>query len=42
MKKMKRKLPNFKNEDEEREFWVTHSPWIILIRKRSKGRPFPT
>jgi len=24
MKKSNNKLPNFKNEDEEREFWATH------------------
>jgi len=36
MKKMKRTIPNFKNEDEEREFWATHSLWIILIRRSSK------
>lgn len=26
MKKNIRKIPKFKNEDEEREFWYTHSP----------------
>jgi predicted DNA binding CopG/RHH family protein len=26
MKKTNRKIPKFKNEDEEREFWATHSP----------------
>ena len=26
MKKIHRKIPKFKNEDEEREFWATHSP----------------
>jgi predicted DNA binding CopG/RHH family protein len=26
MKKILRKMPKFKNEDEEREFWATHSP----------------
>lgn len=25
MKKIKNNLPNFKNEDEERDFWSTHS-----------------
>ena len=25
MKKIKNNLPNFKNEDEERSFWATHS-----------------
>jgi len=26
MKKMGKKIPKFKSEDEEREFWATHSP----------------
>ena len=26
MRKTNRKIPKFKNEDEEREFWATHSP----------------
>jgi predicted DNA binding CopG/RHH family protein len=26
MKKINKKIPKFKNEDEEREFWATHSP----------------
>ena len=26
MKKMAKKIPKFKNEDEERAFWATHSP----------------
>ena len=26
MKKMDNIIPKFKNEDEEREFWATHSP----------------
>ena len=26
MKKTHRKIPKFKNEDQEREFWTTHSP----------------
>lgn len=25
MKKIEKKIPKFKNEDEEREFWATHS-----------------
>ena len=26
MKQKLKKLPNFKNEDEERDFWTSHSP----------------
>jgi predicted DNA binding CopG/RHH family protein len=26
MKKSNKSIPKFKNEDEEREFWATHSP----------------
>jgi predicted DNA binding CopG/RHH family protein len=41
MKKMKRKLPNFKNEDEEREFWATHSPLDYFDSKKVKRGSFP-
>ena len=41
MKKMKRKIPNFKNEDEEREFWATHSPLDYFDSKKSKKGSFP-
>jgi len=41
MKKMKRKIPNFKNEDEEREFWATHSPLDYFSSKRFKRGSFP-
>jgi len=27
MKKADKRIPKFKNEDEEREFWATHSTW---------------
>ena len=36
MKKMKREIPNFKNEDEEREFWATHSPLDYFDSKKFK------
>ena len=41
MKKIKRKIPNFKNEDEEREFWATHSPLDYFNSKRFKRGSFP-
>jgi predicted DNA binding CopG/RHH family protein len=41
MKKMKRKIPNFKNEDKEREFWVTHSPLDYFDPKKFKRGSFP-
>ncbi len=41
MKKMKRKIPNFKDEDEEREFWATHSPLDYFDSKKSKKGSFP-
>ncbi|MFH1092445.1 MAG: BrnA antitoxin family protein [Pseudomonadota bacterium] len=41
MKKVKRKIPNFKNEDEEREFWATHSPLDYFNSKRFKRGSFP-
>ena len=41
MKKMKRKIPNFKNEDEEREFWATHPPLDYFDSKKFKKGSFP-
>ena len=41
MKKMKRKVPNFKNEDEEREFWAIHSPLDYFDSKKLKKGSFP-
>jgi predicted DNA binding CopG/RHH family protein len=41
MKKMKRTIPDFKNEDEEREFWATHSPLDYFDSKRFKRVSFP-
>ncbi|OGL44043.1 MAG: hypothetical protein A2161_16080 [Candidatus Schekmanbacteria bacterium RBG_13_48_7] len=33
---MKKKIPNFKNEDEEREFWVTHDSTEYINWKTAK------
>ena len=41
MKKMNKKIPNFKNEDEEREFWATHSPIDYFDSKNFKRASFP-
>jgi len=41
MKKIKRKIPTFKNEDEEREFWAAHSPLDYFNSKRFKRGLFP-
>jgi predicted DNA binding CopG/RHH family protein len=41
MKKIKRKIPNFKNEDEEREFWATHSPLHYFNSQSFKRGSFP-
>ena len=41
MKKIKRKIPNFKNEDEEREFWAIHSPLDYFDSRRLKRGSFP-
>jgi hypothetical protein len=41
MKKMKRTIPDFKNEDEERDFWATHSPLDYFDSKRFKRVSFP-
>lgn len=41
MKKMDKRIQKFKNEDEEREFWATHSP-LDYFESRSFERPlFP-
>jgi len=38
MKNIKMKIPNFENEDQEREFWATHSPLDYFdVRKFKKG-----
>jgi predicted DNA binding CopG/RHH family protein len=34
-------IPNFKNEDEEREFWATHSPLDYFDTEEFKRASFP-
>ncbi len=41
MKKIHRKIPKFKNEDEEREFWATHSPLDYFNTGDVKRASFP-
>jgi predicted DNA binding CopG/RHH family protein len=41
MKKMDKRIPKFKNEDEEREFWATHSPLDYFDSKKFKRASFP-
>lgn len=41
MKKMNKKIPNFKNEDEERKFWATHSPLDYFDSSNFKRTSFP-
>ena len=41
MKKMDKQTPKFKNEDEEREFWATHSPLDYFDSKKFKRASFP-
>lgn len=41
MKKMDKQIPKFKNEDEEREFWATHSPLDYFDSKKFKRASFP-
>jgi predicted DNA binding CopG/RHH family protein len=41
MKETNRKMPDFKNEDAEREFWATHSPLDFFDAKNSKKASFP-
>ena len=41
MKKENNRIPRFKNEDEEREFWATHSPLDYFDQKNAKRVIFP-
>jgi predicted DNA binding CopG/RHH family protein len=41
MKKADKRIPKFKNEDEEREFWATHSPLDYFDAKKLKRASFP-
>ena len=41
MKKADKQIPKFKNEDEEREFWATHSPLDYFDSKKFKRASFP-
>ena len=41
MKKTHRKIPKFKNEDQEREFWTTHSPLDYFDTGDIKRASFP-
>jgi len=41
MKKIHRKIPKFKNEDEEREFWATHSPLDYFDTGDTRRASFP-
>jgi predicted DNA binding CopG/RHH family protein len=41
MKKWDNRIPKFKNEDEEREFWATHSPLDYFDAKHAKRAAFP-
>ena len=41
MKKTPNRIPQFKNEDEEREFWVTHSPLDYFKSSSFKRASFP-
>ncbi len=41
MKKIDKKIPKFKNEDEEREFWATHSPLDYFDSNNFRIASFP-
>lgn len=41
MKLTDRRMPDFKNEDEEREFWASHSPLDFFDVKNFKKASFP-
>lgn len=41
MKSKVNKIPKFNNEDEEREFWATHSPLDFFDLKKINSASFP-
>jgi len=41
MRSTTKRLPKFKSEDEEREFWATHSPLDYFDARRAKRATFP-
>jgi len=41
MKRMDNKIPKFKNEDEERKFWATHSPLDYFDSSSVRRTLFP-
>jgi predicted DNA binding CopG/RHH family protein len=41
MKRMDKRIPEFKSEDEEREFWATHSPLDYFDSRNIKRASFP-
>ena len=41
MKRRNSQIPEFKNEDEEREFWATHSPLDYFDSSNIKRGSFP-
>lgn len=41
MKKKDKRIPKFKNEDEEREFWAAHSPLDYFDPSSIKRGSFP-
>lgn len=41
MKEKVKSIPHFKSEDEEREFWSTHSPLDFMNRSSARKAVFP-
>jgi predicted DNA binding CopG/RHH family protein len=41
MKRQRKSMPRFRNEDEEREFWATHSPLDYFDVNGAKRASFP-
>jgi predicted DNA binding CopG/RHH family protein len=41
MRKKNNRIPKFKSEDEEREFWATHSPLDYFDSSSIKSASFP-
>ncbi len=41
MKKVSKTIPKFRNEDEERDFWATHSPLDYFDMETAKRASFP-
>jgi predicted DNA binding CopG/RHH family protein len=38
---MKKQIPNFENEDQERDFWASHDSTVYVQWEKAKRKKFP-